>query len=211
MTASSCPDPLIFQEFTRPEWSHAFFLREEVEMSLEDQLKSHGWDSDSAVQAEQTHGSAAAQVDATHRGQVITGVDALMTRTPGLVLAIRVADCAPIYLGDPVTGSIALIHSGKKGTALNILGEVVERLHSEFKVDPGHLLCMIGPCIRPPDYEVDIAAEIRGQAGDAGIQWVYDCGLNTAADLGRFYSYRAEKGNTGRHWAVLTLNSGSGT
>lgn len=202
---------MIFPEFDRPEWIHAFFLREETEVSLDQQLNRLGQSDENAVEAEQTHGAQVARVDETHRGQVIAAVDALMTGTPGLALVIRVADCAPVYLGDPVTGTVALIHSGRKGTEQNILGATVKAMHSEFNVDPANLRCMIGPCIRPPDYEVDFAAAIRRQASDAGIGRVDDCGLNTAADLNRFYSYRREKGKTGRHRAVLAVTSSSGT
>ncbi|MDB4412825.1 polyphenol oxidase family protein, partial [bacterium] len=57
----------------------------------------------------------------------------------------------------------------------------------------------------PPHYEIDFAATIREQALDAGVPPTryHDIGLCTASDLGRFYSYRIEKGNTGRMLALL--------
>jgi YfiH family protein len=203
-------DPLIFSDFSSPHWRHGFFLRDEAEASYHHQLKQLGWSADEAVQAEQTHGNGVMVVDASHRGQTIPGVDALITRSAGLPLIIRVADCAPVYLGDPESGTIALIHSGRKGTELNILQATVEHLKETCGVNPENLEGVIGPCIRPPDYEVDFAAEIGRQAAACGLARFYDCGLNTAADLTRFYSYRAEKGKTGRHWAVLALASDPG-
>ena len=66
---------------------------------------------------------------------------------------------------------------------------------------------VLGPCIRPPHYEVDIAAEIGRQADRAGLGNFIDCGLDTAADLSRFYSYRMELGKTGRMMAMLIRDS----
>ena len=66
---------------------------------------------------------------------------------------------------------------------------------------------MLGPCIRPPHYEVDFAGEIGRQAGRAGVGNFLDCGLDTAADLDRFYSYRLESGKTGRMMALITRDA----
>ncbi|MDC0321669.1 laccase domain-containing protein, partial [Akkermansiaceae bacterium] len=67
------------------------------------------------------------------------------------------------------------------------------------------LVAVLGPCIRPPYYEVDFAKIIRDQAIRSGVlpENFHDCALCTASDLKRFYSYRREKGNTGRHLALL--------
>jgi copper oxidase (laccase) domain-containing protein len=54
---------------------------------------------------------------------------------------------------------------------------------------------------------VDFAAEIVRQLYAAGVGTVADCGANTAADLGRYYSYRMEKGRTGRLLALLMLEN----
>jgi copper oxidase (laccase) domain-containing protein len=69
------------------------------------------------------------------------------------------------------------------------------------------LIVQLGPCIRPPHYEIDFAAEIGRQAARAGVVNFYDCGICTASNLPRYYSYRAEKGKTGRMWAVLMLDA----
>jgi copper oxidase (laccase) domain-containing protein len=68
---------------------------------------------------------------------------------------------------------------------------------------PGNVVGVLGPCIRPPDYEIDFAATIGHQAAELGLgEWV-DCGENTARDPARFYSYRREKGRTGRMLALI--------
>jgi copper oxidase (laccase) domain-containing protein len=52
---------------------------------------------------------------------------------------------------------------------------------------------------------VDFAREIVRQARAPGVEQVLDAGRCTACDLQRYYSYRAEKGRTGRMLALLAL------
>ena len=49
------------------------------------------------------------------------------------------------------------------------------------------------------------ASEIERQARARGVRHYHDCGICTATYLKRYYSYRAEKGKTGRMWAVLMI------
>jgi purine-nucleoside/S-methyl-5'-thioadenosine phosphorylase / adenosine deaminase len=131
--------------------------------------------------------------------------DGLVTNLPGLCLGVYVADCCAIYLVDPVKRAIGLLHSGKKGTELGIAGRAVEAMVREYGSVPGDLVAQLSPCIRPPQYEVDFAADIRRQLLAAGVGVVADCGANTAADPERYYSYRMEKGRTGRLLALLMI------
>jgi len=100
-----------------------------------------------------------------------------------------------------------LLHSGKKGTESNILEKSVERMAADFGSRPQDLIVVLSPCIRPPDYEVDFAAQIGRQAEQSGIGNFIDCGLNTASNLQRFYSYRKELGKTGRMMALITRDT----
>ncbi len=153
--------------------------------------------------AEQIHGDQIALIR-TDSPLVSPNVDALITRHP-LLLGIHVADCGALSLLDRRTGAIGLLHSGKKGTELNITTKTIAALTHHFGTAPADLLAVLAPCIRPPHYEVDFAATIREQALAAGVrpENFHDCGLCTASNLDRFYSYRLEKGNTGRHLALL--------
>lgn len=153
--------------------------------------------------AEQIHGAEIAVV-AQDTPLVSVGADALISAEP-VLLGIHVADCGALYLLDRKTEAIGLLHSGIKGTELNITGQTIEAMTRHFNTDPKDLVAILAPCIRPPHYEVDFATEIRKQAITAGITPpnYYDCELCTASDLGRFYSYRREKGNTGRLLALL--------
>jgi copper oxidase (laccase) domain-containing protein len=155
-------------------------------------------------QAAQVHGNDLALVTSASPAQT-AGVDGLLTADPDVVLTIYVADCCAIYLIDPRRRVIGLLHSGKKGTALNISARAVEKLETEFGCDPADLIAQLSPCIRPPHYEIDFASEIMTQLRRAGVKSVHDCGENTGSDLNKFYSYRVEKGQTGRMMAYLAL------
>ena len=157
--------------------------------------------------AEQIHGNGVAAVD---RGspEKTSGVDALITNDPAVVLGIYVADCCAIYFVDPVRAVIGIAHSGRKGTEQNIAGMALEHMVTGFGSAPEDLVVQLSPCIRPPFYEVDFAAQIVTQLQAPGVRQIYDCGENTGADLERCYSYRMEKGSTGRMLAFLTLTKG---
>jgi copper oxidase (laccase) domain-containing protein len=76
---------------------------------------------------------------------------------------------------------------------------------TEFGANPADLVAQLSPCIRPPHYEVDFAAEIIRNLRRSGVDSVFDSGENTATDPQKFYSYRIEKGRTGRMLALLAL------
>jgi copper oxidase (laccase) domain-containing protein len=160
--------------------------------------------------AEQVHGAYVARVPdapqilAPDGLPVVPGADGLVTNQAGLVLAIYVADCGAIWLADRRTGAIGLLHSGKMGTVHQILQHALDLMAREFGTRPADVVSVLGPCIRPPHYETDFAAEISRQAAAAGILEFHDCGDDTAADISRFYSYRLEKGQTGRMLALIT-------
>ncbi len=157
--------------------------------------------------AEQVHGNKVAVIDSPLAlDRCFAGADGLVTDQPGVSLGIYVADCAAVYLVDPVRRSLGLVHSGKKGTELAIVEVAIRALAENFGSDPRDLVVQLSPCIRPPHYEIDFAAEIVRQARRAGVAQVHDGGLCTASDLSRYYSYRAEKARTGRMLALLALN-----
>ncbi len=167
-------------------------------------LAEAGYPIGNIVAAEQTHGNKVAVIrDLLTRFCPL--VDALVTNLLDLPLVIRVADCGPIYFYDPVKRVIALAHSGKKGTQLNILQRTIETMQTEYGSEPKDISVLLGPCIRPPHYEIDFAAEIAHQASAIGVVNFTDTGICTASNVERYYSYRTEKGQTGRMWAVLML------
>lgn len=80
--------------------------------------------------------------------------DALITATPGLLLAIQTADCIPILLADPRHRAVAAIHAGWRGTLARVAAKTVGRMQMEFATDPCDVLATIGPGISQCCYEV---------------------------------------------------------
>jgi purine-nucleoside/S-methyl-5'-thioadenosine phosphorylase / adenosine deaminase len=163
--------------------------------------------------AEQIHGNKIAIVDRAVASAVLSGVDgrefpgcdAIITNQRSVALGIYVADCCAVYIVDPKTPAIGLVHSGRKGTELGVVTNAIRQMIERFGSDPASMIVQLSPCIRPPHYDVDFAAEVSRQCRTLGVQHIHDSGTCTACDLGRYYSYRAEKGKTGRMLAVLGL------
>lgn len=169
-------------------------------------LNEAGIESKMLRRAQQVHGNKAALVGDIGCSYPVEGVDALFCGGKAdCCLGIYVADCAAIWIYDTVSQSRALIHSGKTGTQQNIAGETLLSMYKVLGVQAADCLAVISPCIRPPHYEVDIVSMIKAQLQEAGIlpENIIDSGLDTAADLETFYSYRVEKGNTGRMLALF--------
>jgi len=80
--------------------------------------------------------------------------DALVSDRMGTLIGVKTADCVPILIGDPRTGSFAAVHSGWKGTAGKIVTRAVENLQKEYGADPVNMIAAIGPCASGKNYEV---------------------------------------------------------
>ena len=134
----------------------------------------------------------------------IAGVDGLITTNRGVLLGIYVADCCAVYLADRRGRAVGLVHSGKKGSEARIAVRAIAML-GDLGIHPSDLIVQLSPCIRPPAYEVDFAAQIRRDCRDAGVPGgqIHDSGECTSRDLERYYSYRVERGQTGRMLALL--------
>jgi purine-nucleoside/S-methyl-5'-thioadenosine phosphorylase / adenosine deaminase len=158
------------------------------------------------VTAEQVHGNKITTVESpVEADKYFAGTDGFITDSRGIALGVYVADCCAVYIVDPKTPAIGLVHSGRKGTELNIVGSAVRQMEARFGSSVTDLIVQLSPCIRPPHYEIDFAAEIVEQCRARGIRQIHDSGVCTACDLDQYYSYRAEKGKTGRMLAVLGL------
>jgi YfiH family protein len=156
--------------------------------------------------AQQIHGDKIACVNAmVETDREFSGCDGIITNQRGVTLGIYVADCCAVYLVDRKQRAAALIHSGKKGTNLRIVSKAIAQMHEKFSIEPQDLIAQLSPCIRPPHYEVDFAADIIRQCQTAGLNEIHDSGICTACNLNAYYSYRAEKGRTGRMLALLAL------
>ncbi len=176
-----------------------------LEVSHRAALAELGLSDKKLMLCQQVHGKNVVEVDA-HSGSPVADCDGLISNDPAILLGIHVADCCPVYLVDPIHQAIGLVHSGRKGTELGITDRAIESMAEHFGSEPREIVAQLGPCIRPPHYEVDFAAEIMNQCRQAGIRSLHDCDKCTGSDLQDYYSYRMEKGKTGRMLAVLGLS-----
>ena len=189
--------------------------RETALARLEDhhinQLAGMGIDRSHLATGGQVHDKVVAACD-PEGGAVDTfypDTDGLATGTPGQFLGVFVADCGAVFIVDPVKKACALVHSGKKGSELGIAPEAIRLMKEQYGSDPADLIVQIAPCIRPPMYEIDFAAQIVAGCEAEGVpsHQISDCGTCTTSDPDRYYSYRVEKGKTGRLFAVIGWQS----
>jgi copper oxidase (laccase) domain-containing protein len=169
--------------------------------------RSLGMDDWPLLTAEQVHGNKIAIVDsAIASDKHFAGHDGFITNQTKIALGIHVADCCAVYIVDPKRPVIGLVHSGRKGTELEIVGRAIDQMINHFGSTPADLVVQLSPCIRPPHYEIDFAAEIIRQCRSKGVKKISDSGICTACHVDLYYSYRAEKGKTGRMLALLGLS-----
>jgi polyphenol oxidase len=153
--------------------------------------------------------------------------DALITDIPGIAVMVKQADCQGIILFDPIKHVVAVVHSGWKGSVLNISGKAVEKMCTNFGVNPENVVAAICPSLGPccgefTSYEeifplhfkdflhgkahFDFWAITEKQLMDAGLKKmnIEKAGLCTRCNTHLFYSYRGE-GKTGRFGTVAMI------
>jgi YfiH family protein len=119
-----------------------------------------GTDPGDFVFARQVHGAGVRVVREADRGSgafgmddAIADTDALVTATPGVVLAILTADCVPIVLHDPVAGVLACVHAGWRGTAARVCAAAVAEM-AALGSRPSDVIAGLGPAVAPARYQV---------------------------------------------------------
>lgn len=171
------------------------------------------------VLARQVHGTKILEHGGAMRGWVRTGEgDGHITAERGLALAVSVADCVPVFMAHP-SGTIALLHSGWKGTAAGFVTRATAAFSmlgkppSELRVHLGPAICgrcyevgadvreqLTGhPATRPG--QVDLRSLLAGQASAAGVRQISMSPWCTRHDNDRFFSHRA--GDSGRQVALM--------
>lgn len=122
------------------------------------------------VRARQVHGVATLQPDrdpdVVRPEPPFRDGDALVTADRGQAIAVRVADCAPVLLADPVTGLVAAVHAGWRGTVGGIVAGAVEALVARGAV-ADRLVAAIGGCIGAGAFQV--GEEVREAFERAGL------------------------------------------
>ena len=180
---------------------------ERLQPAHEIAVKGLGFEWKDLWRAEQIHGDVVSQIPAKGGdGKILEGADGLVTSgSDGVLLGVYVADCAAVYICDCRTGALGLVHSGRKGTERAVVLRALEKMSALYGSDPGDLEVAVSPCIRPPQYEVDLPALLKEQLLEAGIPpgQIVLSGDCTGGNVDRYYSYRVERGKTGRMLALL--------
>lgn len=122
--------------------------------NLEKFLKTLGLKKENLVLAEQVHGNKIKVVREADRGKTISGVDGLISDTPGVILGVRTADCLPILFFEPEVKAIGVCHAGWRG----ILGRLPQKMIDLMILKgalPEKILVAIAPHICQNCYPVD--------------------------------------------------------
>jgi len=173
----------------------------------------------------QVHGREVARLP----GALPQAADGAVAFDRGVVCAVLVADCLPVFLASSDGDRVGLAHAGWRGLAAGVVEATVVALGC----DPARIVAWLGPAIGPQSFEVgeevraafvadDRAAAAHFEAGREG-RWLADlpalarrrlmaCGVAsvhgggncTVSDPARFYSYRRD-GVTGRMAALAWL------
>lgn len=187
------------------------------------------------VCAKQIHASSVRCVKEKDKGRgalsydsSIADTDALITDKRDLPLAVFTADCLPIFLYDPITPAIGLIHAGWRSTKENIAAKTIQLMEQEFNTKASNLYAGFGPALRSCCYEVarefnnifagnlirkdnryylDLARVNKQQILDSGVKEenIFDSGICTSCRNEDFFSYRKEEKNCGRMMSVVML------
>jgi polyphenol oxidase len=112
------------------------------------------------VFARQVHGAQATLIGPAERGRgtrsdddALPGTDVLVTVSPGVTLAIMVADCVPLALVDPEAGVLAAVHAGWRGTAAGAVGAALRSMRA-CGAESGRVHAFVGPAVHPDHYQV---------------------------------------------------------
>ncbi len=188
------------------------------------------------VEVHQVHGSDVHTVRAgspTHETSHDTKADALVTDDPARVLAIRVADCAPVLMASSDGRVVGAAHAGWRGVIAGVIPNTIAAMRA---LGSGEIAAAIGPCISALHFEVgpEVAAEfervfgkgtptVRPRAGqrpmvdlklairiqlEAAVVSAVDTFPHcTFADRERFFSHRRDRGKTGRMIGIIGPNN----
>lgn len=175
----------------------------------------------------QVHG---AEVRTVQRDSPVAESDGMISRETGLALCVSIADCGAVLLYDPQTHTIGALHSGWRGTHLNIVRNGLMQLNLHFGVKPENILAYISPCAGGDAYEVqedvaalfpkaitpigegkfhlDIRAEIARQLIENGVHEsnVESSSVCTITDQ-RYHSYRRDREKSGRMIALIAMKA----
>jgi YfiH family protein len=136
---------------------------------------------------------------------ILDSTDGLLTDVPGVALVVVTADCLPIFLFDPKTKAVGLLHSGRAGSAADMVGKGIRRMTDEFDTQPTDCIAVIGPSVGPCCYDVNLWQANETRLIELGVSLVSNCRICTKCNSDLFYSYRAERERAGRMISAIAL------
>ncbi|MEZ5670314.1 MAG: peptidoglycan editing factor PgeF [Alphaproteobacteria bacterium] len=128
------------------------------------------------VTVHQVHSGTAVAVATPWSWDRAPRADGLATRTPGIVLGIMTADCAPILFADLEAGVIGAAHAGWRGARAGIAEATVAQMEA-LGAARGSIAAAIGPAIAQSSYEVDQAFRDGFLAEDAANAAFFAAGV----------------------------------
>ncbi len=177
----------------------------------------------------QVHGADVIAVDQEFvSDSVLREADALVTDKKDVLVAVRTADCLPVFIWDPVNEAMGVVHAGWKSTQKEIVLRTYEVMADKYKSDYKNLSIAFGPSIRSCCYEVssefkshfpgavtkrdgqffmDLIKANRDQLISLGIErnQIFDSRVCTVCTPG-YFSYRRDGAKAGRMISGLLLN-----
>jgi YfiH family protein len=184
------------------------------------------------VYLHQVHGTTVVAIDGDNLDRARADppqADAAVTRTPGIALAVRAADCLPVLFADRAGSVVAAAHAGWRGLA----GGVLEASLTAMGVASRDIVAWIGPAIGPHAFEVgrevldacgaadasdaecfaplaagkwlgDLPGLARRRLARAGVHDVAGGAWCTVRDASRFHSWRRER-SAGRMATAIAI------
>ena len=182
----------------------------------------------------QVHGAVVVAIDASAPEAPLerppTG-DSLLANRRGTALAVHVADCVPILVADPVTGLVAAVHAGWRGTVAGVLPATLAQFRKRGGLMENVRLALgpaIGGCcfevgaevvdafrrsvpepeasiIPGPRARIDLVEANRRQALALGVPegHIGRAGLCTVCRPDLLESYRRSRGSPGRMAGII--------
>lgn len=159
--------------------------------------------------------------------------DAVITNKPNVFACVSIADCTPVLIYDTKNKAVAAIHAGWRGTAAYIVTETLKAMQDNYGTKGEDCLAFIGACIGEKNFEVgeevaiqfkaevkrydaekkkyfiDLKKENKNQLLQFGLKEsnIEVSSYCTIENNDKFFSYRKEKGVTGRMLAVIGIKN----
>jgi len=153
--------------------------------------------------------------------------DAVLTDQLNLPIAVRTADCLPVFLYDSKHHAIGVAHCGWRSTQKHILKKAIELMRKFYQTQPANVKAALGPALRSCHYEVgkefldyfpkmtelrdgkyyfDLIKANRNQLQEAGIpsENIFDSQICTYCDA-MCFSHRREAQKAGRMLSLMML------